>query len=92
MYTKRYDVDWMRDAAASLARIAAERGTTAATLAIAWLARHAPQVRPILSARTAGQLAASVAGITYALDDATYARITALSPTPAPATDRLEEA
>ena len=92
MYRGRYDVDWMRGAAASLNDIAGELGTSAAVLAIAWLTRHAPDVRPILSARTAGQIGASIEGMSYALDDATYDRITALSPTPAPATDRLEEA
>ena len=92
MYTKRYDVDWMRAAAAGLVEIAGETGTSAATLAIAWLSRHAPSVRPILSARTASQLSDSIAGISDALDDSTYARITALSLAPPPATDRLEEA
>ena len=92
MYRGRYDVDWMRDAAAQLVDLAEAAGTSPATLAVAWLARHAPTVRPILSARTAAQLADSLQGMTFALGDDLYQRITALSPTPPPATDRLEEA
>jgi aryl-alcohol dehydrogenase-like predicted oxidoreductase len=92
MYAKRYGPAWMHDAAAGLAQLAAERGVPAATLAVAWLRRRAPQVHPILSARSVEQLAPSLAGLAYALDDATYAAITALAPTPPPATDRIEEA
>lgn len=92
MYAKRYGPAWMHDAAAGLAQLAQARGVPAATLAVAWLRRHAPQVHPILSARSAEQLEPSLAGLTYALDDATYQAITALAPAPPPATDRIEEA
>ncbi len=91
-YRVRYGQPWMEMAAAGLARIAAREGVPAATLAVAWLARHAPAVGPILSARTAAQLAPSLAGMDHALSDALYAEITALSPAPPPATDRIEEA
>ncbi|WP_375280091.1 aldo/keto reductase [Pseudooctadecabacter sp.] len=91
-YAARYGQAWMHDAAVGLAEIAAGLGVPAATLAVAWMRRHAPQAHPILSARSAEQLAPSLAGMDYALDDATYAAITALSPTPPPATDRIEEA
>jgi len=47
---------------------------------------------PILSARSAAQLAPSLAAMDLKLDDALYARLSALSPTPPPATDRTEEA
>ena len=90
-YAARYGQDWMAEAAAELARIAAREGTHPATLAVAWLARHAPLVHPILSARTAEQLAPSLDGMIYPLHDAIYREITALSPTPANATDRIEE-
>ncbi|MFQ6547441.1 aldo/keto reductase [Aestuariibius sp. 2305UL40-4] len=91
-YAARYGLSWMREAADGLARTASEVGVPAATLAVAWLARHAPEVGPILSARTAEQLEPSLAGMTFAMDDALYERITALSPAPPPATDRIEEA
>lgn len=92
MYTKRYGPNWMHQAASALSVIADRLGVSAATLAVAWLRRHAPDVHPILSARSSLQLAPSLAGLNFALSDADYAAITALSPTPAPATDRLEEA
>lgn len=91
-YKARYGQPWMHDAALGLVRIAQELGVAPATLAVAWLRHHAPQVHPILSARSADQLAPSLAGMDYAIDDATYAALTALSPTPPPATDRIEEA
>jgi len=92
MYAARYRSGWMHEAALGLSAIAADLGVAAATLAVAWLRKHAPDVYPILSARSAVQLAPSLAGLQYAMDDATYAAITALSPAPPPATDRLEEA
>lgn len=90
-YKARYGPAWMHAAAAGLAEIAAEAQVAPATLAIAWLARHAPRVRPILSARTANQLSASLDGITFDLPDPLFKKISALSQNPAPATDRLEE-
>ncbi|MDA7428553.1 aldo/keto reductase [Primorskyibacter aestuariivivens] len=92
MYAKRYDVDWMKETAGALADLAKELGTSPATLAVAWAARHPAGPRPILSARSVEQLQPSLDGMRYDMDDALYARISALSPTPPPATDRLEEA
>ncbi|MDP5349392.1 MAG: aldo/keto reductase, partial [Paracoccaceae bacterium] len=63
-----------------------------ATLAVAWAARPPAGPTPIRSARSAEQLIPSLAAMNYTLDDALYARLTALAPSPAPATDRLEEA
>lgn len=91
-YATRYRQDWMHDAAAELSRIATEHDTQSATLAVAWVRHHAPEVHPILSARSLAQLQPSLDGLTYDLDDVLYRRITSLSPSPAPATDRSEEA
>jgi aryl-alcohol dehydrogenase-like predicted oxidoreductase len=91
-YASRYAPDWMHRAAVGLQDIAADVGVPAATLAVAWAARHWAGPTPIISARSAEQLAPSLAAMTYTLDDALYARLSALAPTPAPATDRLEEA
>lgn len=91
MYAARYAPTWMHDAAAGLASIAADLNVDAATLAVAWLRRAAPDVHPILSARSVQQLAPSLAGMGYDMSDATFAAITALSPTPPPATDRTDE-
>jgi len=92
MYNARYGQRWMYDTAAALADLGRELGVSPATLAVAWAARHPGVTAPIISARNAEQLQPSLDALTFAMDDALYARISALSPTPAPATDRLEEA
>ncbi|MEP3346464.1 MAG: aldo/keto reductase [Litoreibacter sp.] len=91
-YNARYDVPWMHDAAAALPQIAAQHETDAATLAVAWVAQNPDIAAPIISARSSEQLAPSLAAIDFEMSDALYSQITALSQTPAPATDRLEEA
>jgi aryl-alcohol dehydrogenase-like predicted oxidoreductase len=91
-YAARYGPRWMHEAAQGLAQIAADVGVDAATLAVAWLRRHAPDVHPILSARSVAQLTPSLDGLTFDMDDKIYIAITALSPAPPPATDRIEEA
>ncbi|MEM6890867.1 MAG: aldo/keto reductase [Pseudomonadota bacterium] len=90
-YAARYGLDWMHNAAAQLAQVAADTGVDPATLAVAWAARHPMGPTPIISARSAEQLLPSLAAMEFEMDDALYARISALSPTPPPATDRLEE-
>ncbi len=90
-YATRYGAEWMHRAAVSLAGIAAELGVPAPTLAAAWAARHPGVTGPILSARNTAQLAPSLDAIGFGMDDALYARLSALSPTPPPATDRNEE-
>lgn len=91
-YARRYGVESMHRAAAELTALAHEVGTDPATLAVAWVARHVSGPVPILSGRTPEQIAPSLAAMRYVLDDALYARLCALAPTPPPATDRLEEA
>jgi aryl-alcohol dehydrogenase-like predicted oxidoreductase len=91
-YAARYGRPEMHATAVALADLAADLGTDAATLAVAWVAAHPAQPAPILSARNATQLAPSLAGMTYAMDGDLHARLSALSATPPPATDRLEEA
>lgn len=90
-YAARYGLDWMTQAAARLTALAEEIGTHPATLAVAWAAAHPASPVPILSARSAEQLAPSLAAIGLPLSPGLYARIAALSPTPPPATDRIEE-
>lgn len=91
-YNARYNVPWMHDAAAALPKIAAQHGTDAATLAVAWVARNPMVTMPIISARSSAQLAPSLAAMDFEMSDELYDQITALSQTPPPATDRLEEA
>ena len=90
-YAARYAPEGMHAAAAGLAELAREVGTSAATLAVAWVAAHPTGPSPIISARNAAQLRPSLDALTFEMSEALYARIAALSPTPPPATDRLEE-
>lgn len=90
-YGVRYGQGWMHEAAARLHALAQERSTAPETLAVAWAARHPGVTAPIISASAPDQLAVSLAGAALVLDDADYAALSALSPTPPPATDRIEE-
>lgn len=92
MYSVRYGVDWMHKAAADLGALGRELGVAPATLAVAWVARHPGVWGPIVSARSVEQLRPSLEAIGFPMDDELYVRISALSPTPPPANDRLEEA
>ena len=92
MYIARYAPTWMHVAASELAALAADAGMHPATLAVAWVARHSGVWGPIISARSSEQLAPSLAAMDYALEDTLYDAMSALSPTPPPANDRLEEA
>lgn len=91
-YKARYNVDWMHNVAASLPEIAARHGTHPATLAVAWVAHNPAITAPIISARNTAQLQPSLEALGFEMTDALYNELTALTQTPAPATDRLEEA
>lgn len=88
-YAARYALPEIHRAASGLAAIADELAIPAATLAVAWVMKCG--LCPILSARTASQLAPSLAALGYILPEALDARLTALYPAPPPATDRIEE-
>lgn len=90
-YAKRYGPDWMPRTAEALMQIGTELGVDPATLAVAWVAAGPLSAQPIISARSAEQLRPSLAAMTFEMSPELYARLTALSPTPPPATDRIEE-
>jgi aryl-alcohol dehydrogenase-like predicted oxidoreductase len=58
---------------------------------VAWVAAHPTGPSPNISARTAEQLAPSLAALDFKMTPDIYAKLSALMPTPAPATDRTEE-
>lgn len=91
MYAARYGQDWMHRAAAGLADLAAQVGVHPATLAVAWVAAHPTAPSPIVSARSVAQLAPSLAAQDLVLTPDLRDRMTALTPSVPPATDRLEE-
>lgn len=91
MYKARYGVDWMHQAAQDLTALALEHQVDPATLAVAWVAENPSITTPIISARNTRQLAPSLAALSFDMPQDLMAALTALTPTPAPATDRLEE-
>ncbi len=89
-YAARYGAPTMHKTAADLADLADQIGVSAVTLAVAWV--MARGVTPIISAKSVDQLIPSLAALSFDLTAALDDRITALSVTPPPATDRSEEA
>ena len=92
MYKSRYGQNWMHSAASALGDVAKELDISPITLAIAWVAHNPAITAPILSASKSSQLQPSLDAMDYKLDAELYARLTNLTPTPAPATDRSEKA
>jgi aryl-alcohol dehydrogenase-like predicted oxidoreductase len=90
-YAARYRFDYMHEAAKSLSTIAVREGVHPATLAVAWAAAHATGPTPIISARSASQLAPSLDAMGMRLSAEVYAELAGLVPAPPPATDRAEE-
>ncbi|MDF1610197.1 aldo/keto reductase [Hoeflea sp. YIM 152468] len=91
-YAARYAQSWMHEAARELRHLSERLAIPAATLAVAWVARHPAVTSTLISARNASQLQPSLDAIDFELSDDLHAQVTRLSPTPAPATDRSEEA
>lgn len=91
MYLTRYGQEANYASAGAFTGLAAELGVHPVTLAIAWVRSHPAVTAPILGARNVDQLAPALAAATFELDSATRGRISELSATPAPATDRREE-
>lgn len=90
-YAARYAMPGAAEAAEGLARLAADAGVHPATLAVAFVMAHPARPVPLVSARTAAQLAPSLAALNFRLEPGLYAAIAALYPAPPPATDRTEE-
>ncbi len=91
MYAVRYGDPRYLTTAAQFTALAAELGHAPAALAVAWVASHPGVTSVLIGGRNPEQLAPTLAAAQLVLDDATRARISALSPEPPPATDRNEE-
>ena len=59
--------------------------------AVAWVGAHPAVTAPIIGARSVEQLQASLDSVKIDMTPELHAEIAALSRTPPPATDRLEE-
>jgi aryl-alcohol dehydrogenase-like predicted oxidoreductase len=91
-YNVRYGEDWMHETAARFAAFCAQRGVHPVSMAVAWVGGHPSITAPIIGARNVDQLQASLDSVRIEMTPELRAEISALSRTPPPATDRLEEA
>ena len=91
-YAARYGEDWVFDAASDFTELAADEGIHPVSLAVAWVRAHPAITAPIIGARNTEQLKPSLAAAEMDISRELRHRISALSRTPPPATDRLEEA
>jgi aryl-alcohol dehydrogenase-like predicted oxidoreductase len=90
-YTSRYREAWMVETAAAFTALAKAKGVHPVSLAVAWVAAHPDVTCPIVGARSLEQLRPSLDSLQVDMTPALRAEISALSRTPPPATDRLEE-
>jgi aryl-alcohol dehydrogenase-like predicted oxidoreductase len=91
LYKNRYGENWVYDVAERFADFAKEHGFDPVSLAVAWVAHHPGVTAPIIGARNLQQLEGSLGSLEIQMDATLYAEISALSPEPPPATDRIEE-
>ena len=90
-YRARYGEDWMHETAGGFAAFCKSRSVHPVSMAVAWVGSHPGVTAPIIGARNLDQLRASLDAVKIAMTPELRAEIAALSRTPPPATDRLEE-
>lgn len=90
-YTKRYAENVYYETAERFTQYASMQNIHPATLAVAWTMSHPAVTAPIIGARNLEQLEPSLAALKVDMTPERRAEISALSITPAPATDRSEE-
>ena len=90
-YSVRYGEAWVYEVAEAFTAFAKERGVHPVSLAVAWVGAHPDITCPIIGGRSLEQLEPSLKSIDVEMIDDLRAEISALSRTPPPATDRLEE-
>ncbi|MGC9400093.1 MAG: aldo/keto reductase [Anaerolineae bacterium] len=91
MYQVRYGADWVYEVAQVFVDFARARGYDPVALAVAWVGSHPAVTAPIIGARNVAQLEGSLRALEMEMTPELRAEISALSPTPPPATDRTEE-
>jgi aryl-alcohol dehydrogenase-like predicted oxidoreductase len=92
MYEARYAEPWMHEVAAKFSGFCKQKNLHPVSVAVAWVASHPAVTAPIIGARSLEQLQASLDSVKVDMTPQLRAEIAALSRTPPPATDRLEEA
>ncbi|MBL8386154.1 MAG: aldo/keto reductase [Burkholderiales bacterium] len=91
MYEARYGEAWMFEVAERFVAFCQARALNPVATAVAWVGAHPAVTAPIIGARNVAQLADSLAAAQVEMTPALRAEIAALSRTPPPPTDRLEE-
>lgn len=91
MYETRYGADWNYEVAERFTAFAEDRGFDPVSLAVAWVGGHPAVTAPIIGARTPEQLEGSLGALDIDMTPELWTELAALSPTPPPATDRIEE-
>jgi aryl-alcohol dehydrogenase-like predicted oxidoreductase len=89
-YADRYGLETDFATADRFTAFAREISVKPATLAVAWAMSHPTVTAPIIGARTLSQLGDSLAALQVEMTGELRETISALSPTPPPATDRTE--
>ena len=91
MYEARYGEPWMFEVAEKFVAFCKQHGLHPVSTAVAWVGAHPAVTAPIIGARNLEQLQDSLDSVKIDMTPALRAEIAALSRTPPPATDRLEE-
>jgi aryl-alcohol dehydrogenase-like predicted oxidoreductase len=91
MYEARYGEAWMFEVAEKFVAFCKDKGLHPVSTAVAWVGAHPAITAPIIGARNLEQLKDSLNAAQVDMTPALRAEIAALSRTPPPATDRLEE-
>jgi aryl-alcohol dehydrogenase-like predicted oxidoreductase len=91
MYGVRYGAAGNFSVAEKFCALASELGHHPVSLAVRWVATHPAVTAPLIGARNLAQLEPALQSVQIEMDHALRDRISALSTTPSPATDRNEE-
>jgi aryl-alcohol dehydrogenase-like predicted oxidoreductase len=91
MYMVRYGEQIYYEVATRVTEYAAQKGIPVPTLAVAWVMTQPAVTAAIIGARNVAQLEDSLAALELGMTPEWRKEISALSPEPPPATDRLEE-
>ncbi|MFA6507115.1 MAG: aldo/keto reductase [Treponemataceae bacterium] len=90
-YIKRYGDSRSVETAEKFTALAAELGVSAPVLAVSWVKANPAVTCPMIGARNIEQLKGVLPAADFPMSAELYARVTALSYSPPPATDRSEE-
>lgn len=91
MYQTRYGDDIHFEVAERFTTFAEKHGYDPVPLAVAWVKEHPAVTAPIIGGRNLEQLEGSLAALDISMTEDLRSAISDLSPTPPPATDRVEE-